>query len=401
MLQIDKKRAVLITNYHFLSILVKLWLKTGVRKRISLILSMLCLRNRYRLYAWLTALCLMIPVLLPAQVEQLHVRQVDTLITSADIFEGDAPMKITLTLDIRRFQKEKYKGYYMPVHFSYEINDSVEVVKDMRMKARGNFRRNHCNLAPFWLNIKESDIQNVHLQDVNRIKVVTHCKGNTAYNDYVLKEYLAYKIYNILTPVSFRVRLVQMRYVDTGRKNKVTEGWAFLIEPEALMAERLGATVIKRDNLAMSLMKPADMDLAALFLYMIGNGDYSVTGRHNIKILGMPGFGTDGYTPVPYDFDYAGIVDAYYAIPDDNLGIKNVTERYYLGPCREEALFRPVIEQINQHREDIIKLVNDFEYLDLKQRKKVIYYLEEYFELAEKVDPLVYDIERTCRQVNP
>jgi len=343
------------------------------------------------------ALWFMIPALLHAQVEQRYVRQVDTLITSADIFEGDHPMKITLTLDIKRYQKEKYKGYYMPVHFTYEINDSVEVVKDMRMKARGNFRRSHCNMAPFWLNIKESNIQNVQLQDVNRIKVVTNCNGSKAYDEYVLKEYLAYKIYNILTPVSFRVRLVEMRYVDTGRKNKVSEGWAFLIEPEELLADRVGATVIKRDNLSMSLMKPADMDLTAMFEYMIGNTDYSVRGRHNIKIMGMPGFGTEGYTPVPYDFDYSGIVNTYYAIPKDNLGIKDVTERYYLGPCSEEPVLSSAVEQINQHREDILQLVDDFEYLDQKKRKQVVNYLEEYFDLAENVDPVVYEAERTCR----
>ena len=358
---------------------------------------MIYLRNRYRLITWMLALWLMTPALLHAQVEQRYVRQIDTLITTADIFEGDTPMKITLTLDIKRYQKEKYKGEYMPVHFRYEINDSVVVVKDMRMKARGNFRRSHCNMAPFWLNIAEANIKNVELQDIKRIKVVTNCNGSKAYDDYVLKEYLAYKIYNILTPVSFRVRLVEMRYVDTGRKNKVSEGWAFLIEPEELLAERLGALVIKRDKLPMSLMKPADMDLTAMFLYMIGNSDYSVAGRHNIKILGMPGFGSQGYTPVPYDFDYSGIVDAYYAIPGDKLGIKSVTERYYLGPCSDEPLLRSTIEYINQHREDILQMVNDFEYLDIKKRKQVINYLEEYFDLAEKVDPVVYDVERTCQ----
>jgi hypothetical protein len=130
---------------------------------------------------------------------------------------------------------------------------------------------------------------------------------------------------------------------------------------------------------------------------MIGNSDYSVAGRHNIKILGMPGFGSQGYTPVPYDFDYSGIVDAYYAIPGDKLGIKSVTERYYLGPCSDEPLLRSTIEYINQHREDILQMVNDFEYLDIKKRKQVFNYLEEYFDLAEKVDPVVYDVERTCQ----
>ena len=114
----------------------------------------------------------------------------------------------------------------MPVHFLYEFNDTLILEKEMRMKARGAFRRSHCSMAPFWLNIRKAEVENVHLQDVNRFKVVTKCQGSKAYDDYVLKEYLAYKIYNIISPISFRVRLIRMSYVDTGRKNKVSEGWA-------------------------------------------------------------------------------------------------------------------------------------------------------------------------------
>ena len=147
-------------------------------------------------------------------------------------------------------------------------------------------------MAPFWLNIRKADVKNIHLQDVNGFKVVTKCQGSKAYNEYVLKEYLAYKIYNIISPISFRVRLIRMTYLDTGRKNKVTEGWAFLIEPEEMLAERLGGQVVKKDDLAIALMQPGDMDLAAMFMYMIGNCDYSIVGRHNMKILGMPGFGS-------------------------------------------------------------------------------------------------------------
>jgi hypothetical protein len=31
---------------------------------------------------------------------------------------------------------------------------------------------------------------------------------------------------------------------------------------------------------------------------------------------------------VPYDFDYAGIVDAYYAVPNEGLEIENVRQRF-------------------------------------------------------------------------
>ena len=296
-------------------------------------------RFNFRTIPVLLGLLLSIPVSLQSQVEQQHVRHVDTIDTSADIFESDDPMKITLTLDLKQYQKEKFKGEYMPVHFLYEFNDTLFLEKEMRMKARGVFRRSHCSLAPFWLNIRKADVENVHLQDVNRFKVVTNCQGSKAYDEYVLKEFLAYRIYNIISPVSFRVRLIRMKYVDTGRKNKVSEGWAFMIEPEAMLAERVGGLVVKKDDLAISLMKPGDMDLAAMFMYMIGNCDYSITGRHNMKILGMPGFGSEGYTPVPYDFVY----------------------------------------------------------LDPKHKKSVIWYLEDYFAVAGTDHMLKNSLQKTCR----
>ncbi len=350
-----------------------------------------------RLVLLILSILSLVPVSLLSQVDQLHVRQVDTIDTSVDIFEGEDPMKITLTMDLKKYQKEKFEGEYMPVHFLYEFNDTLSLEKEMRMKARGAFRRSHCSLAPFWLNIRKADVENVYLQDVKKIKVVTNCMGSKAYDEYVLKEYLAYKIYNIISPVSFRVRLVRMTYVDTGRKNKVTEGWAFMIEPEEMLAERLDALAVKKDELSMALMNPGDMDRVALFMYLIGNCDYSVTGRHNVKVLGMPGFGTGGYTPVPYDFDYTGLVNASYAIPGENLGITSVTERYYLGPCRKNEAFMVATEHINQYREDILQMVNDFEYLDEKHQKSVIKYLEDYFADAGTDYMLKNSLQRTCR----
>lgn len=336
------------------------------------------------------------PSALSAQLEVEHVRQVDTIETSLDLFGETVPMNITLTFDIKKYQREKFKGEYIPVHFRYQLNDSLYLEKEMRLKARGMFRRNHCSLAPFWLNIKKSDLGSGELEDIDRIKIVTHCKGSLAYEEYVLKEYLCYKIYNIISPVSFRVRLVRMTYVDTGRKNKTTEGWAFMIEPQEMLAQRLDAVEIKRDDLSTSLLRPWEMDVLAVFQFMIGNVDYSIFGSQNIKFLGLPGYGSAGYSPVPYDFDYTGLVDAYYAIPSEFTGINSVRDRHYLGPCREEGSYEAAIEHVQRLREEILQMVHDFEYLDQKDKDRVIDYLEEYFELSEHPRSLISSFQRTC-----
>lgn len=331
-----------------------------------------------------------------AQLEVEHVRQVDTIETSLDLFGEADPMNITLTFDIKKYQREKHKGEYMPVHFRYQLNDSIYLEKEMRLKARGMFRRNHCSLAPFWLDIKKTDLQTGELKGIDRIKIVTHCKGGHAYEEYVLKEYLCYKIYNIISPVSFRARLVRMTYVDTGRKNKTTEGWAFMIEPQEMLAQRLDAVEIKRDDLSTSLLRPWEMDILAVFQFMIGNVDYSIFGSQNIKFLGLPGYGSAGYSPVPYDFDYTGLVDTYYAIPSEFTGINSVRDRYYLGPCREVSSYEAAIEHVQQLRDDILQVIRDFEYLDEKHKDEVIDYLEEYFELSENKRSLISSFQRTC-----
>jgi len=330
----------------------------------------------------LISLFFQLPCALFSQVEQLHVRQVDTIHTLVDPFNVTDPMYITLTLDLKQYQREKHKGKYLPVHFRYEINDTLVVEKEMRLKARGTFRRSHCNLAPFWLNYRTADEKDSeHPVDIKRVKIVTHCKGSEAYEEYVLKEYLCYRIYNIISPVSFRVRLIKMTYVDTGRKNKITEGWAFMIEPEKMLARRSVGTTIKRDDLGHNLMRPYELDVFSLFQYLLGNTDRSAYGRYNA---------------IPYDFDYTGFVDAYYAVPAKELIIKSVLERFYLGPCRGDEAFVAAIEHINQYRDAILQLVNDFEYLDQKNKMEALAYLEDYFVLAADPESFIHILKQSC-----
>jgi hypothetical protein len=350
----------------------------------------------WRFFILIISLLFLFPGLIKAQLEIEHVRQVDTIETTLDLFGETDPMYITLTFNIKEYQREKHKGKYMPVHFEYQLNDTVRLEKDMRLRARGKFRRNHCSLAPFWLDVVKTDQKNGNSTDFHRVKIVTHCKGAVAYAEYVLKEYLCYKIYNIISPVSFRVRLVRMTYVDTGRKNKVTEGWAFMIEPEELLAQRLDAHLVKRDNISTALLRPWDMDILALFQYMIGNVDYSIYGRHNIKLLGMPGFGSAGYTPVPYDFDYTGLVDTYYAIPSEFTGLNSVRERMYLGPCRDDNSYLAAIEHLDQCRDELLDLIRDFEFLEDKYKDEMIDYIEEYFAFSENKKALLSALQRTC-----
>ena len=355
-----------------------------------------------RQYWIILLLGMMLSSLMPgyvlAQEEESEHFYSDTLSTQVDLFSMEDPMDITLRFDIKSYQRNKFKGEYLPVQLTYHVNDTLDINKKVRVKARGEFRREHCILPPFWLNIRKAKIGNEYLEGTKKIKIVTHCKEAKNYEQYVLKEYLTYKIYNEISPYSFRVRLIRMKYIDTGRKNKETSSWAFMIEPEEMMAERLGILSIKSDNVSMHFTDSLSMDIVAVFMYMIGNADYSVAGRHNLKLIRLKDPTKPLPMPVPYDFDYAGVVNADYAVPGENLGILSVTERYFLGPCREDHHYLAAIEEIYEHKEKIRDLVDSCPYLDKRHKNEMSLYLLEFFRQAEDRGLLLRNIKRTCAE---
>jgi hypothetical protein len=321
----------------------------------------------------------------------------DTIAIGVDIFAEEEPASITLIYDIRYFLRNKHKDEYIKARMIYHFNDTIDIEHEIRLKARGKNRFERCPFPPIWINISKADFKNRQLEGTKKIKMVTHCARTQANFNYVFKEYLIYKMYNLLTPYSFRARLIKVKYVDTGRKNKEYDAWGFLIEPEDLLADRLGAIPLKRDNVRLNQTDPGITDIMAIFQYMIGNADYSITARQNVKLLLSEDVEDWKPIPVPYDFDYAGFVNANYAIPGDNLGITSVTQRYFLGPCRSEETYNQVFSYFNDKSEELYKLVESFEYLPEKERKRALEYLDEF--LLNNGDPryISRNLLGTCR----
>jgi hypothetical protein len=246
------------------------------------------------------------------------------------------------------------------------------------------------------LNIKETNLNDSYLSDVNKIKVVSHCKDSKTYSDYLIKEYLAYKILNNITDNSFKVRLLKVKYIDAGRKNKTSTNWAFMIEPEGLLAERLEAYPLKMDKVKYSQTDSILTTAMSIFQYMIGNTDYSVAGRHNVKLLTLKDFTKPALVPIPYDFDFSGLVNAYYARPSEKIGIKSVTERYYYGMCRSDQLYNQILDLFTEKRGEIFTLIESFEYIDKKTRKYVLNYLEDFYKEIENSKFIKNHIRTTC-----
>ena len=284
---------------------------------------------------------------------------VDTLSQDFGLFTKDDILNLSLRFDMTQYTRKKPKDEYMDAILTYHINETDSINKEIRLKSRGEMRNGYCSLPPIRLNFKKTEFPNAKdLDKIEKLKMVTHCKyGN---EDYLLKEFLIYKLFNVLTDTSFRVRLVKMEYINTHKKSKTVNTYAFFIEPVEMLAERVNATVVNSVNLTQKNIVPQMMDRMAIFNYMIGNTDWSVPNLHNCKVLSTLNFNSSGLgMVVPYDFDYSGLVDADYAIPYEPLGLSSVRERRYVGICRTEDVFLNAIKEFAGKKEAFYKVIND------------------------------------------
>jgi len=351
----------------------------------------------YKMSLFIAGLLLSLGAILEAQWDLEAPSYEDSLEVYEDIFSLEEPLNLTLKFNIKTFRRTRTDENYHSAEMTCQLTDSFSVIHPVRVKARGIYRRDNCTMPPFWLNIRYSGIEAEELRGIRRMKVVTRCRDSKQYSDYVLREYLVYKIYNLVTPYSYRVRLVNMKYEDTGRDNRESQCWSFLIEPDDMMARRLRGRLIKNDVLSMRSVNRQVMDRLAMFQYMIGNGDYSVTGRHNLKIMALDPPGPTSFLPVPYDFDYTGFVNTHYAFPGEALGISSVRERYFLGPCRSESLHLMAIQELELVRDEIEALIWSFDYLDEDSRFDMIGYIESFFNTAANERFIERNISTTCR----
>jgi hypothetical protein len=320
----------------------------------------------------------------------------DTITNDFGLFSNEEILNLSLRFDVQEYMRKKPKEDYLKAVLTYHINEKDSLNKDIKLRSRGISRNNICSFPPLSLNFKKAGFKKSDLKDIGKIKMVTHCKSGN--EDYLFKEYLIYKLYNVLTDYSFKVRLVKVDYISTGKKTKTINSYAFLIEPMSMLTERTHSNPVDLLNLSNKNIIPEIMDRMTIFNYMIGNTDWSVAGQHNCKIIltvdpAHPGLGIT----VPYDFDYAGLVNAYYALPTEGLDLKSVRERRYMGNCRSIDEINTNLKQFSDNKSEFYRIVNEFSYLNDKSKKEMINYLDEFYSVLEN-GSLVKTFQRECKQ---
>jgi len=319
------------------------------------------------------------------------VLRAQTPIDSVQFFIDQTPFDVTLTTDIGKLLNQKMKtDYYQKATFSCKLSDSAEINEEININARGQFRRSYCYIPPLRLNFRNSTSPTLY--SLNSLKLVCACRTNAEYEQYLLKEFLIYKIYNLLTEKSFRVRLLRLTLQDSRQKKKPFTQYAFLVESINVMAKRNHCKEWKSGNISTESTERQQMTMVALFEYMIGNTDWAVPNSHNIRLIYSKTDSTISRPyPIPYDFDYSGLVNTNYAIPTPELGIESVTQRLYRGFPRTMIELQDVLEVFNQQKENIYSLIKNFEPLSSQNKKDMIGYLDDFYKVISDSRSVHYE----------
>jgi len=318
------------------------------------------------------------------------------IFTDVDLSKPEDPLRIEIEFDYRDFLQMKYQDTSLQASLSVFDRDSLLYSTTVKIKARGQSRRKICFFPPFELNFKKSDPDAVYTGEMNKLKVVTQCKNNEVNQQYLIKEYLCYKMLNLLTDYSLKVRIVEIKFTDSAGKVKPYTNYGFILETHGHFAERISAFPVEIMGIR---MKQTDYDafhLMTLFQFMIGNTDWDIPSLHNIKLYKLQDFLKPNPVPVTYDFDYAGLVNADYAVPHVRFGTTSVRERVYMGYCIPYNDFQTVFKHFLDKEEQFYGLVNNCEWLEKYNKTDMVRYMGEFFAIIKNQKMAEVNITRRC-----
>jgi hypothetical protein len=312
-------------------------------------------------------------------------------------FTDTSILQVTMSLDMKSLFANKLKdGFTFPATFTSTI-DNVEISEPVVLEVRGKYRKANCYLPPIKVIFKNKNAP--MLSSLGSLKLVNVCEvGRKDNTEYLLKEYLIYKIYNLITDKSLRVRLLKVNFVDAEGKKKTISEYAYLMEDVKDMAKRNNYVERKRPVNHTEETHRQTMTRVALFEYMIANVDWSVPAGHNIKLIVPKEDTNDIPYPVPYDFDHSGLVKTDYALPPPNIDIQDVTERRYRGFPRQMQELQLVVDEYNLQRDNIYKLIQEFELLSPSTRKDMIGFLKGFFNVLSKPNSIQTEFIKNARK---
>jgi hypothetical protein len=318
------------------------------------------------------------------------------------LFQSNEVLEVRLTAPMETLLTERPFEEELPGKLQYTDAAGQAIELNINVRTRGKFRRDqaNCLFPPLRLNFKKSETKDTLFHKQNKVKLVSHCQVKFDYQQGLLREYVAYRILNVMTDISFRVRLLKITYADSDNKRPDETRYAFIIEHRDRLAKRHGKTVLDVPRINSKYLNHEYMNLISVYHYLIGNTDFSqIRGAegerccHNHVLLGNEGEKT---WSVPYDFDQSGLVDAPYALAAPRFRLRSVRQRLYRGRCYNNEILQQTIAAYQDKREEILATVSEVDMANNRARKDMTDYIEKFYKTLDSERRVNGELIKRC-----
>ena len=218
------------------------------------------------------------------------------------------------------------------------------------------------------------------------MKLVTHCEDG----DHVLREYLVYKLYNLISPYSFQVRLARVTYQDAKGILPIMEEYAFLIEDDGALANRIGGVGVRKDTVLAAEANREALTTLHMFQCMIGNLDWDLGLAKNLKAIDMG----EEIPPiiVPYDFDFSKLVNAPYTFPY----VSGIERQVFRKICRDDQEVEKVWTHFQAQKKPVYELYKKFNLLDPLLKRESIGTLKDFYKKIKDLREVQAHFKESC-----
>lgn len=312
------------------------------------------------------------------------------------LFKSTTPLVFTLTADFKAIERDRKPNstQRFPGVLAVAGNDGKTVSIPVQLGTRGNLRLASCAFVPLRIEFPKKELAGTPFDGQSNLKLVVHCQNSGDYEQFVLGEYVAYEIFNLLTPLSYRARLAKATYVDSTNGKVVATRHALFVEHDDDVAKRANGRI---NPIEYRMFRHVDMNtttVMALLQYMIANTDYSIIKLHNVRLVQNE---AGVLFPIAYDFDISGLVNTSYGAPDRQLHLATIRDRLYRGPCRPAEAYEPLLSQFREKKAQVMALYDAIPDFDKDYKRTAKDFLEEFYVTINKKGDVKHEFVDRCR----
>ena len=300
------------------------------------------------------------------------------------LFAADTPIELKLVGNFKVISRDRDTLSTTEYWGEVQMADGKggELKLPVQLRTRGHYRlsNRNCSFVPLRLDFKKSEVKETVFDGQDKLKLVTHCNPNPVYEEYMIREYLAYKVHNLITPRSYRARLARVTYVDSATGKPIETRNGVFLEHEDDVARRMEGEIVEIRRALFDDVDPAQVLELSIFAAFVGHVDWSLSALHNVRLVRQQ---NGNLLPVIYDLDFTGLVGTKYSTPDPRLGIRSVKERLYRGPCKDPAELTQFFAPYREKKDAILALYRDTPGLDGRYRNDATAFLNQWFKMLD------------------